>query len=156
MTTQAAAMYSRERMDRAMAQTNAARQQAALQQHQVMHANQQQVSQRQALANNTANAVNGWESQIAQRDPDYAAKKPAVQNTMWAVVREQGPPQSPEHGVAIAKEAYRRVNEQYRAWAPQRRPTTRIPSSTGRTAGVSPEPKTLLEAVTNARETARL
>ena len=34
MTTQAAAMYSRERMDKAMAQTNAVRNQAALQQHQ--------------------------------------------------------------------------------------------------------------------------
>ena len=155
MTTQAAAMYSRERMDRAIAQTNAARQQQAFQQHQQMSAQQQQVQQREVLAARVRDTVNNWESQVARTDPDYAAKKAAVQNTMWAVVREQGIPQSPEHGLEIAREAYRRVNDQYRAWAPQRRPTMRSPSSTGRTAGVSPEPKSLLEAVKFAREGAR-
>ena len=152
MTSQAAAMYSRERMDKAMAQTNAVRQQAMLQQHQATSAQQIQQSQREVLATKVANSVNAWEAQIARQDPDYAAKKAAVQNTMWAVVREQGPPQSPEHGILIAQEAYRRVNEQYRAWGPQRRPTSRSPSSTGRTAGVAPEPKSLLEAVRFARD----
>ena len=56
MTTQAATMYSRERMDRAMAQTNAVRNQAALQQH-------QQLSMREVLANQVATAVNNWEMQ---------------------------------------------------------------------------------------------
>jgi hypothetical protein len=152
MTTEAAAMYSKERMDRAMAQTNAARQQAILQQHRQQSTTQQQQLEKQALASQVANTVNAWEASIARSDPDYAAKKAAVQNTMWAVVKEQGIPQSPEHGVAIAKEAYRRVNEQYRAWSPQRRPTSRVPSSTGRIAGVAPEPKSLLEAVKFARE----
>ena len=146
MTTQAAAMYSRERMDKAMAQTNAVRSQATLQQ-------QQQASAKEVLANKVANAVNNWEAHKEISDPRYADKKAAVQNTMWAVVREQGSPQSPEHGIQIAEEAYRRVNEQYRGWvAPQRRPTSRVPSSTGRTAGVAPEAKTLLEAVRFARE----
>lgn len=152
MTTQAAAMYSRERMDRAMAQTNAARQQAMLREHQQQSTTQQAQQEKQNLATRVANTVNAWEANIAKADLDYAAKKAAVQNTMWAVVREQGIPQSPEHGVAIAQEAYRRVNEQYRAWAPQRRPTSRVPSSTGRAAGVAPEPKSLLEAVKFARE----
>jgi len=146
MTTQAAAAFSRERMDRAMAQTSAVRQQAALHQH-------QRTSQQEVLANQVAAAVNNWEVQVARSDPNYAAKKAAVTNTMWAVVREQGSPQSPEHGIQIAQEALRRVNEQYRGWAaPQRRPTSRVPSSTGRTAGVAPEPTTLLEAVKFARE----
>jgi hypothetical protein len=145
MTSQAAAMYSKERMDRAMAQTNAVRHQAAYQ-----HSTQE------VLANQVANTVNAWEAHVARSDPDYAAKKAAVQATMHAVLHEQGPPRSPEHGVLIAKEAYRRVNEQYKAWAPQRRATQRTPSSTGRAAGVSPEPKTLLEAVRFAREGARL
>lgn len=148
MTTQAAAMYSRERMDKAMAQTNATRNQAALQQH-------QQMSAKEILANKVASAVNAWESIIEKSDIRYAAKKAAVQSTMWAVVREQGTPQSPEHGVLIAKEAYRRVNEQYRGWVSpdaQRRPTSRVPSSTGRTAGAAPEATTLLEAVRFARE----
>lgn len=145
MTSQAAAMYSRERMDRAMAQNNAVRNQAALQQH-------QQMSQRQILADQVTNAVNNWEAVTQRADPNYAAKKTAVQTTMMALVQEQGPPRSPEHGVQLASEAYRRVNEQYRAWTGQRRPTSRVPSSTGRTAGVAPEAKTLLEAVKFARE----
>ena len=146
MTTQAASMYSRERMDRAMAQTNAVRNQAALQQH-------QQTSQREILANKVANAVNNWEAITARADPNYAAKKAAVQTALMAMVHEQGPPRSPEHGVQLATEAYRRTNEQYRSWTGnQRRPTSRVPSSTGRTAGVAPEAKTLLEAVKFARE----
>jgi hypothetical protein len=156
MTTQAAAMYSKERMDRAMAQTNAARQQQALQQHQV--ASQQNASQQQQqyLASQVKTTVDAWEKRIAASDPDYAAKQPAVNDTMWAVVREQGPPQSADHAIKIAEEAYRRVNQRYQAWAPQRRPTSRVPSSTGRTAGVTPEPKNLLDVVKQARESARL
>jgi len=157
MTTQAAAMYSKERMDKAMAQTNAVRQQAAFQQYQQSTSAQQDQHRREVLANQVVNAVNGWEAQIARTDPDYAAKKTAVSHTIHAVMAEQGRPQSVEHGVNIAKEAYRRVNEQFRAWAPQRRATYRNPSSTGRSpAGVSPEPQSLLEAVKFAREGARL
>jgi hypothetical protein len=156
MTSQAAAMYSKERMDRAMAQTNAARQQQAFQQYAQTSQTQQQQAQREHLASSVRDTVNAWESRIMQSDPDYAAKKPAVQDTMWAVVREQGVPQSPEHAVKIAQEALRRVNERFSSWAPQRRPTSRSPSSTGRTAGVTPEPKNLLDVVKQARESARL
>jgi hypothetical protein len=153
MTTQAAAMFSRERMDKAMAQTNAVKQQAALQQHQQVSQNEQQLLQRRILADQVAAAVNGWEVQIIRSDPRYAAKKPAVQSTMMAIVQEHGPPRSTDHGIQIAQEAYRRVNEQYKTWTQnQRQPTSRVPSSTGRTAGVAPEAKSLLEAVKFARE----
>src|SRR4029077_9846225 len=121
MTTQAASMYSKERMDKAMAQTNAVRQQAALAQHQQSSSAQLEQSRRQVLANQVATTVNNWEAQLARTDPDYGAKQAAVKNMMWAVMRETGTPQSPEHGIQIAQEAYRRVNEQYKAWAPQRR-----------------------------------
>jgi hypothetical protein len=158
MTTQAAAMYSKERMDRAMAQTNAARQQQAFQQYQQTSQTQQQQAQREVLATQVRDTVNAWENRIRQSDPDYAAKQTAVQETMWAVMRDQNiaAPASPDHAVAIVNEAYRRVNERYRSWAPQRRPTSRSPSSTGRTAGVTPEPKSLHDAVKQARESARL
>jgi hypothetical protein len=153
MTTQAAFMFSRERMDKAMAQTNVARQQAALQQHQQASTAQQQHLQNTILADQVANAVNEWEVKIIRSDPRYAAKKPAVQSTMMAIVKDHGPPRSVDHGIQIAQEAYRRVNEQYKTWTqPSRQPTSRVPSSTGRTAGVAPEPKTLLEAVKFARE----
>ena len=156
MTQQAAAVFARERMDRAMAQNRIARME---QQHQqATHATQQaqRAHQQEILANNVASSVNAWEAQVMQRDPDYAAKRAAVQDTMWAVVREKGVPQSPEHAVGIANEAYRRVNERYRSWTPPRRPTSRSPSSTGRTTSAAPEPKSLADAVRIAREGARL
>jgi hypothetical protein len=152
MTTQAAAQYSKERMDRAIAQSNAARQQQAYQQYQSSTQQTIEQQQKQYLAKAVQETVEKWEAGVMRADPDYPAKQAAVQNTMWAVVREQGPPQSPEHAVAIAKESLRRVNEQYRSWVPTRRPTLRTPSSTGRTGGVAPEPKNLLEVVRYARE----
>jgi hypothetical protein len=152
MTTQAAMQFSKERMDRAMAQTNAARQQQMMQQYHQHTSAQQEQQQKQYLAKSVADTVNHWEAQIARSDPSYAAKRAAVNDVMWAVVKEQGPPQSAEHGLAIAKEAYRRVNAHYSRLGPQRAPTYRTPSSTGRTAGVMPEPKNLMEVVKFTRE----
>lgn len=155
MTTQAAMMYSKERMDRAMAQTNAARQQQALQHQQQSYQQTFAQQQKQQLAMSVRDTVDKWETNLLRSDPDYKMKQPAVQNTIHSVMSEQGPPQSPAHALAIANESLRRVNEQYRAWAPQRRPTYRSPSSTGRTAGAAPEPKNLMEVVQFTREAHR-
>ena len=152
MTTQAAIQFSRERMDRAMAQTNAAKQHQMLQNYQQQSVAQQSLQQKQQLAHSVAVTVDRWEAQIARTDPSYAAKAPAVNEVMWAVVREQGPPQSAEHGLAIAKEAYNRVNKHFARLAPPRPQTYRTPSSTGRTAGVMPEPQSLADVVKFTRE----
>jgi hypothetical protein len=154
MTTQAAQAFSRERMERVLHQNNLQRQQQAFGQYAQATKAQVQRNALNALANQVKNKVNAWEASIAQSDPDYAAKKTAVQEKMWAVVRERGVPKTPKHAVQIAQEALRRVNVDYQRWAPARRPTSRIPSSTGRTAGVTPEPRNLLEAVQQARLTA--
>jgi type II secretory pathway pseudopilin PulG len=153
MTTQAAMQFSKERMDRAMAQTNAAKQHQMMQQYQQTTTTQLEQQRLQNLANSVAVTVDHWEKQIARTDPSYmSVKRAAVNEVMWAVVKEQGPPQSAEHGLAIAKEAYRRVNAHFARLGPQRAPTYRTPSSTGRTAGVTPEPKNLMEVVKFARE----
>lgn len=156
MTSQAAAAFSRERMDRAMAQNRHMRSQQLFQAQQEWSQQQAQTAQREVLANSVRDAVNGWEATVMGADPDYAAKRAAVQDTMWAVVREKGAPQSPDQAVGIAREAYRRVNERYRSWTPPKRPTSRSPSSTGRTTGAAPEAKSLLDVVKHARESARL
>lgn len=148
MTTQAAAAFARERMDRALAQSRGARQTQQYEQTQTTAA-------RNNLATAITNHVNSWETATTQSDPDFAAKKPLLKDVMRAVMAEHGPPQSPEQGVEIAKEAYRRVNEQYARWAPPRRPTSRSPSSTGRTNGAAPEPKSLTDVVSQAMEQAR-
>ena len=149
MTTQAARLFARERMDRMLAESQRIRQAQ-------VYDGATNAQARVALANNVTNEVNRWEQATMAADPDYARKKAAVQDTMWAVVREQGAPQSPEHAVQIAQESYRRVNERYRSWAPPRSPTSRQPSSTGRTNGAAPEAKTLKEAVMMAAERARV
>lgn len=148
MTTQSARMFARERMDRALAEGQRQRQAQLYDQTTTAYAQKQ-------LANSVEQHVNRWEQATMAADPDYARKQAAVQDTMWAVVRENGRPQSPEHAVAIAMESYRRVNERYRSWAPPARPTSVQPRSTGKTNGAAPEPKTLLEAVRMARESAR-
>ena len=105
MTTQAARMFARERMDRALAESQRIRQAQVYDQTSSAHAQEQ-------LANSVRDEVNRWEAAVMKADPDYVAKKQAaVQYTMWAVVREKGRPQSPEHAVAIANEALRRVNQ---------------------------------------------
>jgi hypothetical protein len=154
MTTQAAQMFSRERMDRAMTQNNLHRQQQAFGAFQQQATAQQQQQQRAQLAETIRTGVNAWEAKIEQSDPDYAQhKRAAVQNMMWSVVNERGRPQSPEHAIAIAQESLRRVNQLYSQWAPQRRPTMRVPSSTARNPGVQPEPKNLADVIRTAHQT---
>lgn len=148
MTSQAARLFARERMDRALAESQRVRQAQ-------LYEGRSQATAQMQLANTVRDEVNKWEQATMKADPDYAAKQAAVQDTMWAVVREQGAPQSPEHAVKIAQEAYRRVNERYRSWAPPRRPTSSQPRSTGRNNGAAPEARTLLEAVQIARQSAR-
>jgi hypothetical protein len=140
MTQDAAAAMSRERYARALAEQNATR------------LGQQQQWERQR--NNGANlsrtveqAVTAWENQVRASDPDYGRKEATVRQFLWAVIQEKGNPQSPEHAVEIAREAYERANNTLREFAPAPKPTRQTPSSIGRTAaGARPEPKTLMEA----------
>jgi len=155
MTTEAAVRFGKERMDRAILQNQHERTQQTAQQQQQYWQQTQEMQQREVLANTVKDHVNQWERTVAAHDPDYGKKAAAVRDTMWAVVRETGKPQSPEAAVGIAREAYRRVNEHYRSWAPPMRPTSRNPSSTGRSTGAAPEPKNLLDVVRQARENAR-
>jgi hypothetical protein len=144
MSPQAAALFHRERMDRALSDTQRMRQSYA-------YDLRDSAASQQQLQHGVMNAVNAWEASVVAADPDYALKKAAVNDVMWSVVREHGTPQSPEQAVAVAQEAYRRVNAHYGQWAPpQRRATPRTPSSTGRFNGAAPQPTSLREAVSMA------
>lgn len=140
MTADAAAAMSRERYARALAEQNATR----LTQQRQIDARQQNGAD---LSRSVEQAVTAWENHIRTSDPDYGRKEATVRNFLWAVIQEKGTPQSPEHAVEIAKEAYERANNTLRDFAPPPRPTRQVPSSIGRTAaGARPEPKTLMEA----------
>lgn len=140
MTTDAAAAMSRERYARALAEQNATR----LTQQQQVQTRQQNGAD---LSRSVEQAVTAWENQIRTSDPDYGRKEATVRNFLWAVIQERGAPQSPEHAVEIARDAYERANNTLKDFAPAPRPTRQVPSSIGRTAaGARPEPKTLMEA----------
>jgi len=113
--------------------------------------------QQQQFAQAVEQTVYNWEQGIRQSDPDYGRKEETVRNFLWAVVREQGPPKSPEHAVQIAQEAYARANNVFRQAAPVPRATRAVPSSTNRSAapGARPEPKSMMEAAMLGLERAR-
>jgi hypothetical protein len=78
-----------------------------------------------------------------------------MKDMLWSVVREMGEPQNPQHAIQIANEAYRRVNTQVARFRPQPRPTQASPSSVHRATGVTPEPKSLMEAAMIGLERSR-
>lgn len=140
VSQEAAAQMSRDRYGRALAEQHSQRATQVVTSHQTQ-AQQAQFSQ---VIERT---VTDWENSIRQSDPDYGRKEEAVRNFLWAVVREQGPPRSPEHAVQIAQEAYNRANNTFRSWAPPPKATRAVPSSVNRSApGARSEPKSMMEA----------
>jgi len=148
MTTEAAKRYAQERLNRQIAESQAQRTRATY---------EQQTSQRQQedLGNLVRDTVANWENEVRKVDPDYGHKQDLMKDMLWSVVREMGTPQNPQHAVQIANEAYRRVNTQVARFRPAPRPTQASPSSVHRATGVSPEPKSLMEAAMIGLERSR-
>jgi hypothetical protein len=141
LTFDAAAQMSRDRYARMLAEQRATRV------TQVAN-DQQTVAQQQALSRSIEQTVSAWENGIRQNDPDYGRKEETVRQLLWSVVQERGAPQSPEHAVEIAKEAYARANRVMQSFSPQRQATRPVPNSTNSRAasGARPEPRSLMEA----------
>jgi hypothetical protein len=148
MTTEAARQFSQERMSRQVAESQAQR----LNQEQTNFLTQ---TQRDALGNAVHDTIINWEKQVASADPDYGHKQGLMKDLLWSVIRETGAPQNPQHAVQIANEAYRRVNEQVARFRPPPRATQPSPSSVHRATGVTPEPKSLMEAAMIGLDRAR-
>lgn len=150
MSNEVAAQLSRERYARALSDQRATRATQVMSDQQTY---QQQTQQVQAIEQ----TVQQWENTVRQSDPDYGRKEETVRNFLWAVVREQGPPRSPEHAVEIAREAYNRANQVFRQFTPAPRATRAVPSSTNRSAapGARPEPSSMMEAAMLGLERAR-
>ena len=147
---EAASQISRERYARALAEQRANRATEVLQ-------SRQNVEQNTNFARSIEQTVTQWEQGVRATDPDYGRKEETVRNFLWSVVHEQGAPQSPQHAVEIAQEAYRRANEAVRQWGPQPRATRPGPSSINRSASGSTraEPKSMMEAALLGLERAR-
>jgi hypothetical protein len=140
VTFDAAAQMSRDRYARALAEQRATRVTQVAD-------TQRTFAQQQHLSRTIEQTVTAWENGIRQNDPDYGRKEETVRNFLWAVVQERGAPQTPEHAVEIAREAYNRATNTLRQFAPSPRPTRAVPSSVNRAAsGARPEPRSLMEA----------
>lgn len=99
-----------------------------------------------ANAQACATAVDKWEQATRKADPDYAKKAELVETTCRAIVQETGkPPRNPAEAVDLAKKAYERVDNAFKAAIPAPRPVKQTPR--GSSATVVDQPKTLREAV---------
>lgn len=92
-------------------------------------------------------ALSAWEQNIAQRDPDFALKRDAVNAHAKAIVADRGLPPDESTAVTWANEAYNAVHKLFQAARPQSRSTAPRPSSVAPAAKTAPEPRTLREAI---------
>jgi hypothetical protein len=92
-------------------------------------------------------AIDGWESQVRSRDPDYARKELFVRRASQALLSEFGAPRSAQEAVQLAQRAYDEVSKGFGAIRPPRQPTRPTPNGFSTPSlGAAAEPRTLLEA----------
>jgi hypothetical protein len=110
---------------------------------------QTQREQAIAAAQACATAVDEWEKRQKASDPDYARKAELVETTCRAIVQQTGkPPKTPEEAIALAENALKRVNDQFKSLLPK--PKAIRPSPTGSSAPTVHEHKTLKDAIRSA------
>lgn len=126
---------------RAQAAANQARHQASLTEaRHTQDATQQRVT-------SVRTALSDWETGLAQRDPDFALIRNAVNAHAKALVAERGLPPDAGTAIAWANEAYGSVRSLLQAARPAARATAPRPSSVAPAARAAPEPRSLREAV---------
>ena len=103
----------------------------------------------QAQLQHLTKVVQDWESTTKNSDPDFDLKKAEINDRVAALVNERGRPVTSEQVLGIANDAYKTVNERYKARIPQRQP---LRTSTGGKLGGTPkaEPGTMREAIAQA------
>lgn len=114
-------------------------------------AQQQQVAS-QAHVAAVQTAVSQWTDRIRQSDPDFGLKADAMRDAALALVAEKGRPKNPEEAVRMAELAYTRVNSWFKSAQPKHQASRPAPGSgqTGNRSGLTPEPKSLKEAIFGA------
>lgn len=122
--------------------------QARLQTEATAYRQNAELTGQQMLGQQIYSAVAGWETQVKQRDPDWALKSDIVERFSQSLVQQRGQPTSPQQAVAMAQEAYEEANRVVARMRPQPAATRSQPSgvhqSTGN--GAAPQPRNLMEA----------
>jgi len=98
-------------------------------------------------ASNIAATITSWENSVKAADPDYARKADAMKDISRALIAERGAPRTPQEAVALAQEAYERVNSFAKQFVPRPKPTGKVPSGVRANSGRAPEPNSLEEAI---------
>lgn len=98
-----------------------------------------------ALQDSIRTSVNDWEKLVTQRDPDFARKKPLVEDAFRALIQEGSVVRSEADAVALMKKAYSRVNERTKDFRPSRPEVKPTPANAAPAAKTAP--KTLEEAI---------
>lgn len=113
---------------------------------------QQQAQATQAHVTAVQTAVGQWTDRIRQSDPDFGLKADAMRDAALALVSEKGRPKNPEEAVKMAELAYARVNSWFKSAQPKRQASRPAPTTgqTGNRSGLTPEPKSLREAIFGA------
>lgn len=107
----------------------------------------------QDLRMSCATAVSEWERQQATSDPDWKAKLEDVQKEIRLAFYEKGTPQTAQAAVKMAQDALATVNAKFKRFSPQRKAIAGpVDSSTATDA--RPKPKTSLDAINQALESA--
>lgn len=111
---------------------------------------QTQEQQQQTAKAAIVTAVNTRQQHYQQNDPDYSPQKHRlVQNELAAMVREKGPPTTPEQAAEWADTAYKSVSETLGQLKPKPRPARPI-SGRGGNRPAAAEPKSMKEAIAAA------
>jgi hypothetical protein len=113
---------------------------------------QQQAQQTRAMQTAIQTAVNAWTERVKASDPDFGLKADAMRDAALALVAERGRPKNPQEAVEFAQEAHRRVSTWFQRAQPKRlasRPAPG-PGQTGNRSGLTPEPKSLKDAIFGA------
>lgn len=124
-------------------------------QRQTLQAEQEaKVQQEQRAVQAKSNAVNDWEQQWKNTDPDYAKLKPFVEREMVFLINSENP-QSPEEAVALARKAVGNVKAEMRKMLPPRKPKAPIQGGSQGGTTVNKTPQSLEEAFDQGLEMAR-
>lgn len=111
-------------------------------------ADAQEQTRNQVVARATANAtaVDAWDKQQRQSDPDYAKKADLIETTCRAIIQQTGKvPQTPDEAVALCNEALKHVNTRLSGMLPKPKPVRGDP--VGSSAKTVSDPKTLRDAI---------
>lgn len=115
---------------------------------------QTQTQQVQTQQHRTAvqTAVQQWEQQVRQTDPDFGLKADAMRDAALAMVAEKGAPKNPQEAVEMAKAAYDRVNAWFRNARPAAKPSRPAPAAgqNGNRSSLAPTPNSLQDAIFGA------